>query len=127
MARFDILLEVPREEVTTVLQQQEITTSSLISDVVNECRVRQQLRYKDSSFSTNAQLTAKGIQQFISLSSEVEEILIQAAKQFYLSTRVVHRTIKLARTIADLSHDDNIKVDHITEAIQYRARSMFVV
>ncbi len=100
--RFDMLLEVPREQVKTVLQDQKGESSESIKTAVYECWLRQQKRYKATGIATNAQLSAKGIHQYIKLSPDTQEILVQAAQQLYLSTRVVHRTIKLARTIADL-------------------------
>lgn len=125
--RFDLILEVPREQVNIILEDHpspawESTASSVVS-----CRKRQQKRYIWTPFSTNAQLTARWIHQFIKLSPTVQETLIQSAKLLHLSTRVVHRTIKLARTIADFEWVDQIEKAHITEALQYRAKSMFVI
>jgi len=39
---------------------------------------------------------------------------------------VVHRTIKLARTIADMQAKSDISVQNLAEAIQYRSRTMFI-
>jgi magnesium chelatase family protein len=52
--------------------------------------------------------------------------LKQAIKQLDLSPRVMHRIIKLARTIADIESSSTIEVAHLAEALQYRAKSMFV-
>jgi predicted ATPase with chaperone activity len=38
----------------------------------------------------------------------------------------VHRTIKLARTIADMDQDESVQVKHLAEALQYRSKTMFV-
>ncbi len=69
---------------------------------------------------------AKDIQNFIPLSSECKDFLSKAADKLNLSGRVVHRTIKLARTIADMNDKDDISVQNLAEAIQYRSRTMFV-
>ena len=45
-------------------------------------------------------------------------------KQFQLSARAVHRTLKLSRTIADVAGADTIASAHAAEALQYRARGL---
>lgn len=69
---------------------------------------------------------AKDIQNLIFLSSECKDFLSQAAEKLNLSGRVVHRTIKLARTIADMNDKENISVQNLAEAIQYRSKTMFI-
>ena len=49
---------------------------------------------------------------------------MNAARAYKLSARGYHRTIKLARTIADLAGDDIIEEPHMMEALQYRVREM---
>jgi predicted ATPase with chaperone activity len=43
-----------------------------------------------------------------------------------LSPRLVHRIIKLWRTIADMEWDSDLQVKYLAEAMQYRSRNMFV-
>ena len=47
-----------------------------------------------------------------------------AMKQFHLSARAFHRTLKLSRTIADVAGADTIASAHAAEALQYRARGL---
>ena len=47
-----------------------------------------------------------------------------AMEKLHLSARAFHRTLKLARTIADLAGIDRIDLAHLAEAIQYRQRSL---
>jgi magnesium chelatase family protein len=60
------------------------------------------------------------------LDKQSKEFLSEASRKLILSPRVVHRTIKLARTIADISGEENVSVQHLAEAMQYRSKSMFV-
>jgi len=51
-----------------------------------------------------------------------EALLIQAMEKFGFSTRTYFKLIKVSRTIADLKGNENICVDDIAEAVQYRSR-----
>ena len=71
-------------------------------------------------------MTAKEVQSLIPLDEGCKDFLSQAATTLNLSGRVVHRTIKLARTIADMNNEDPIQIKHLAEAIQYRSKTMFI-
>ena len=79
---------------------------------------------KAQKLTTNADMGPKELEQLANLSPEAEKALMTAAKSYKLSARGYHRTIKLARTIADLAGDDEITADHMMEALQYRVREM---
>jgi len=78
------------------------------------------------NITSNAQITSKHIDELIPLTDECKDFLSNAAKKLTLSTRVVHRTIKLARTIADIQAEESVAVKHLAEALQYRSKTMFV-
>ena len=71
-------------------------------------------------------MNSKEIQLYAKLSDEAQKLLTQAASRLILSPRVVHRIIKLARTIADLEESNIIQPNHIAESLQYRSKSMFI-
>jgi magnesium chelatase family protein len=70
----------------------------------------------------NGELSSKEIERSITLSNEVEELLQQSAEKLNLSPRSYHKTIKVARTIADLDESEDIKREHLLEALQYRRK-----
>src|SRR3989344_5891742 len=92
---------------------------------VARARARQRERFKNAKgISTNADMGPKEIESFANLASKAEETLQGAARSMKLSPRGYHRTIKLARTIADLASNDTIEPGHMLEALQYRAREI---
>ena len=66
----------------------------------------------------------KHIESLANLSDKAEAALVAAARQMKLSPRGYHRTIKLARTVADLVGSETIEPSHMLEALQYRAREI---
>ena len=65
----------------------------------------------------------KEIKEFCVLDENCVKLLQLAVMKMNLSAHPYNRTIKLARTIADLEGLTNIKSNHITEALQYRPRN----
>jgi len=92
---------------------------------IAEARDKQKERFKNTkNVSTNSDMRTKQIETIARLTESAEEALIGAARSLKLSPRGYHRTIKLARTIADLSGSETIESPHMLEALQYRAREI---
>jgi magnesium chelatase family protein len=62
------------------------------------------------------------VRKFCSLDESGKAIVRQAMSQLQLSARAFHRILKLSRTIADLSQEEDIAPQHLAEALQYRPR-----
>ena len=69
---------------------------------------------------TNAQLQGQAIDAHIELALDARALLHKAAARLGWSGRGTHRTLKLARTIADLAGSEMVLAAHVAEAIQYR-------
>jgi magnesium chelatase family protein len=78
------------------------------------------------NITSNSQITSKHIDALIPLDDACKDFLATASRKLTLSTRVVHRTIKLARTIADIQSQELVTINHLAEAMQYRSKTMFV-
>jgi magnesium chelatase family protein len=65
-------------------------------------------------------MSVRHIDRLCPLDDATLSLLTQAARRMNLSARGYHRTIKVARTIADLAGSQNIETSHIAEALQYR-------
>ena len=121
-----MILEVPREDIDTIMQKTSSETSSSIRQKVVAAREKQQHRFANMSLTANAHMQSRHIDQLISLDAACQKFLKQAANSLHLSARVVHRMIKLARTIADMNGSDEIVLQNLAEAMQYRSKSMFI-
>lgn len=90
--------------------------------MVANARERQAKRLMGRTARANAEMTARDIEETIELTDGVKNILNASAAKLSMSPRSIHRTIKVARTIADLADVDNIKDEHLLEALQYRVK-----
>jgi magnesium chelatase family protein len=95
-------------------------SSATIRERVRRARARQAKRLHGRSISTNKEMGVRDLQELCPLDATCEHILSQAAARLNLSARGYHRTIKVARTIADLSDAERITPAHVAEALQYR-------
>lgn len=124
--RIDMILEIPREDIEQIMSRESSESSEQLRSKVMKAREIQQHRFANTNITSNSQITAKDIQQMIIMDTKAEDLIKQWAKRFNLSGRVVHRIIKLARTIADMDGQDQIGANHIAESLQYRSKTMFV-
>lgn len=80
---------------------------------------RQRHRYKSSTIY-NSNLSNQQLRKLAQVSPEAEALLLKAAAKLELSARSTFKTLKVARTIADLEAAETVTAAHVGEALQYR-------
>ena len=119
--RIDIQVEAPAvkyDELGNTKRDGE--TSKEVKERVSACQNIQRKRYKNEGILTNSQLNAPQIDKFCPLGNGEREILKRAFDSLGLTGRAYHKILKVARTIADLDGAQDIKTNHLAEAISYR-------
>jgi magnesium chelatase family protein len=119
--RIDIHIEVPALHHSELVATSKGQSSAEVREVVSKARNIQHERFKGSKNLTNSRMSSKQIKKHCALDSHAETLLHQAMIELGLSARGYNKILKVARTIADLEGGENIKVEHISEAIQYRS------
>lgn len=121
--RIDLHVEVTPvafSELSNTLSQGE--NSESIRARVIKARDIQTERYKDTpGLYANAQMSSKQLREICVIGTAGEALLKRAMERLNLSARAYDRILKVSRTIADLAGSDDIKVEHLAEAIQYRS------
>lgn len=121
--RIDLWLEVPHVDYDTLTntETKEGETDAARS-AIQEARELMRARLTHRGVTTNAEMSARDIEQTITLTDDVKEILRTSSQKLNLSPRSYHRVIKVARTIADLDTKEQIEPAHVFEALQYRVK-----
>jgi magnesium chelatase family protein len=97
-------------------------TSKNIVDRVIQAREIQHERFKDSNgIYCNAQMNGRMVNEVCKLNTAGTKLLKTAMEKLQLSARAYDRILKVARTAADLAGSEDIKIEHLAEAIQYRS------
>lgn len=121
--RIDLHVEVPRVSIDKLTKQKPEEASAVIQKRVEQTRKKQSERFSKLSCITNSEMNQKDIEKFCTLNSASSQLMAQASEQLKLSARSYFRTLKVARTIADMENSDEIKTEHVAEALQYRHRN----
>lgn len=125
--RIDLHIEVPAVRYEDLRSTQPAESSALIRQRVIAARKRQIDRYSKDGLYSNALMKPRHIKKHCKLDPACEDLLADAVRRLGLSARAYHRILKVARTVADLDHQEAIATHHLLEAIQYRSldRTLF--
>jgi magnesium chelatase family protein len=91
-----------------------------IRNRVTRARAIQTERFARTKIYANAQMGSRHIKKYCGIDDDSSALLESAIDKLGLSARAYNRILKISRTIADLEGVDDIRSDHIAEAIQYR-------
>lgn len=121
--RLDIQIAVAPVKATDLALPPSRESSADVAQRVRAARAAQSRRYSitgSDTITTNARCPAPLLEQFCPLDREGLRLLEQAAEANGLSARGYHRTLRLARTIADLDGSTGIRALHVAEALSLR-------
>ncbi|GGN08564.1 magnesium chelatase [Dyadobacter beijingensis] len=120
--RIDLHVEVTPVSFDQISSTRKSESSEQIRERVINARQRQTERFKNHKETySNAMMTPEMVKQICIIEESGKMLLRKAMERLGLSARAYDRILKVSRTIADLADSDDIKVEHLAEAIQYRS------
>jgi len=118
--RIDIHIEVPAvkfKELNTDVVDSSTTIRKRVM-IARDCQLK---RFEQEKIYANSEMSSRLIAKHCQIDNNAKTILEKAINRLGLSARAYDRILKVSRTIADLENSDNIDIQHISEAIQYRS------
>ena len=120
--RIDLHVEVTPVSFNELSSQKTSEPSSAVRDRVLKAREWQSKRFEgQQGIYSNAQMSSKHLKEICTINSVGQTLLKTAMDRLNLSARAYDRILKVARTIADLADSEDIRPEHLAEAIQYRS------
>lgn len=119
--RIDLHVEVTPVPFDQMTSHRSNEASAAIRQRVIEARKIQGIRFENTNVFSNAMMSSKQVKEVCVLQKAGIALLKNAMQKLGLSARAYDRILKVSRTIADLAGADDIQVEHLAEAIQYRS------
>ena len=118
--RIDLCVEVERVKYEELYERIEEEKSENIRARVMKARERQKKRYQDLDIMTNGELAPRQVDEFCVLGEKERSMMKTAFETMKLTARRYYKILMVARTIADLDDSEEIKENHLREALGYR-------
>lgn len=124
--RIDIQVEVDSVKYEDLASESAEESSAAVKKRVERVREVQRARFEGRpGVHTNADMGEREMKEFCALSAQCEKILRTAFERLKLSARARSRIVKVARTVADLAGEEDIRPEHLLEAVSYRSYDNF--
>lgn len=118
--RIDICVHTPAVAVEQLGSKSGETTDTMRKRVEAAQQIQKE-RYAKERYRFNSQMPSSHIEKYCNMGAKEKAMINKAYKKLGLSVRAYYKIIKVARTIADLDNEENIREAHLAEAIGYRA------
>lgn len=120
--RIDLHVEVTPVSFDEMTANRKTESSEEIRNRVIKARNIQETRFEaNNGIHSNAMMPSSMVKEVCEINTAGKTLLKRAMEKLGLSARAYDRILRVSRTIADLADSEEIKIEHLAEAIQYRS------
>jgi magnesium chelatase family protein len=119
--RIDLHIEIPAVPFEELSASIDGTSSADMRADVSKVRRAQKQRFGGDGAMLNSRMMTRQLRRHCELDAEGKSLLRAAMEELGLSARAHDRILRVARTVADLEGSENIRAEHVVEAIGYRS------
>ncbi|WP_457647006.1 YifB family Mg chelatase-like AAA ATPase [Profundibacter sp.] len=121
MDRFDLRIDVPPVAFSDLDLPETGDSSADMAARIASARTLQEARFEGhDDMRVNADAEGAMLEEIATPDDEGRALLLKVAERFGLSARGYHRVLRVARTIADLEGEENVRKPHVAEAVSFR-------
>jgi len=121
--RIDLHIRVSNISYDKLANPKPEESSNQIRQRIISAQAQQQNRFQHSNTIHNTEMDTAELKKFCTLNEEGHNLMRSVVDNMHLTGRAYTRTLKVARTIADLDNSPNILPKHLAEALSYRLES----
>ncbi len=121
--RIDLCVEIRPVKMVSLRGKKGESSETIRRRVMN-ARMLQEKRYQGTGIHFNAEIPSADMEKYCPLQSSQQKIMEEAYEAMGLSARGYYRILRVARTIADLAGEEQIREEHLLEAVCYRTNDM---
>ncbi len=118
--RLDLFVRCDRVSYPLLTGREKGSSSEEVRERIARVWERQRQRYEGTGIRFNGRMGQKEVERYCALDASGEAFMRRIYDRFQLTGRSYFRLLKVCRTIADLAGEENIKKEHLEEALLYR-------
>ena len=124
--RIDLIINIPSVKSEELVNENASESSEEIKLRVQKAFEIQKARFKNKRYKFNSMMTPKDLKKYCKIDENTKKFLKFSIDKFGISARKYGRILKVARTIADLDNSENIKQNHVSEALNFNIQKVLL-
>lgn len=123
--RLDLFVRCDKVSYAMMAEEKKAESSAVVRERIRRVWKLQKERFARKEYLFNGRMPAKDVERYCVLDGASRALLKEIFDRLQLTGRSYHRILKVSRTIADLEESEEIREEHVREALLFRRTSPF--